>query len=79
MDRDVRLRRAAQRNIPQLPQTVQDALYLLILEIEKGGPVRGNWPKYIKLSRSNVHHCHLAKGKPKYVAIWEEDKKTKII
>ena len=34
-------------------------------------PVRGDWPNYGKL-KPGQHHCHLKKGHPTYVAIWEE-------
>jgi hypothetical protein len=40
-------------------------------EIEVAGPVRGNWTNYGKLG-SGLHHCHLKKGRPTYVAVWEE-------
>ncbi len=30
----------------------------------------GNWSNYGKLGR-NRHHCHLKKGHPTYVAVWE--------
>ena len=39
-------------------------------EIETDGPVRGNWPNYGKLDKDR-HHCHLKKGRPSYVAVWE--------
>lgn len=32
--------------------------------------MRGNWPNYGKLGE-NRHHCHLKKGRPTYVAVWE--------
>lgn len=74
MDRVVLLRnKRLQANIQSLPKVIQVAFYLLASEIEKGGPVRGNWPNYSKLKK-NVHHCHLAKGKPTYVAIWKQEK-----
>ena len=45
---------------------------VLIWEIEEFGPVRGNWPNYSKLSAKR-HHSHLnKKGRPTYVAVWEE-------
>jgi hypothetical protein len=44
-------------------------------EIKLSGPVRGNWPNYGKLT-DNRHHCHLKQGKPTYVTVWTEDKKT---
>ncbi len=42
-----------------------------MLEIEVNGPIRGNWPNYSKLG-ANKHHCHLKKGQPTWVAVWEE-------
>jgi hypothetical protein len=42
----------------------------VILEIELGGPVRGNWPNYGKLDDTR-YHCHIRKGKPCYVAVWQ--------
>lgn len=54
---------------------VLDQLAALISEIEKRGPVRGNWKNYSKLSPTK-HHCHLKAGKPTYVACWEEKNGT---
>ena len=58
---------------PKLPEVVQDLLRLLVTEMELSGPVRGKWPNYGKLSRRGnaCHHCHLKKGRPTYVAVWE--------
>lgn len=56
--------------ISVLPVQVQENLYALIRQIETCGPVRGNWLNYGKLS-STRHHCHLKKGRPTYVAVWE--------
>jgi hypothetical protein len=75
----VTLKREVQRGIKHLPETVRVALFALLREIEIAGPVRGNWPNYSKLAQ-NSHHCHLKKGRPTYVALWEVgDKRTKMI
>ncbi len=58
--------------IQKLPTTVIDSLIALQRDMEMGGLVRGNWPNYSKLG-SGRHHCHLRKGRPTYVAVWEED------
>jgi hypothetical protein len=63
--------RRAEKNLALLPKPVRAALALLMADIEEGGPVRGDWPNYGKLSEGR-HHCHLKKGKPTYVAVWEE-------
>ena len=61
------------KNIVKLPIAVKESLFALLMEIERGGPVRGNWPNYGKILK-NRHHCHLKKGRPTYVAVWEVTK-----
>jgi mRNA-degrading endonuclease RelE of RelBE toxin-antitoxin system len=63
------------KTVDSLPKAVAEQLIFLIREIESLGPVRGNWPNYGKLDR-NRHHCHLKKGKPTYVAVWEVRDRT---
>jgi mRNA-degrading endonuclease RelE of RelBE toxin-antitoxin system len=58
------------KKIAKLPQQVRKLLFTLLAEIELKGPVRGNWPNYSKLGIKK-HHCHLKKGKPTYVAVWQ--------
>jgi len=60
-----------EKGITRLPLAVQKALALLMQDIEDSGPVRGDWPNYAKLTFGR-HHCHLKKGRPTYVAVWEE-------
>ena len=57
----------------KLPGRVREVLFQLVREIERAGPVRGDWTNYSKLSDTE-HHCHLKKGSPTYVAIWREVK-----
>jgi mRNA-degrading endonuclease RelE of RelBE toxin-antitoxin system len=66
----VHVLRKVEKQIPKLPKGVQQSLALLLREIEETGPVRGNWPNYSKLGTTS-HHCHLKKGRPTYVAVWE--------
>ena len=61
----------------RLPTVVSATMELLVAEIEQIGPVRGNWPNYSKLP-NNRHHCHIRKGKPTYVAVWEDIGKNKV-
>lgn len=61
----------AQKGLRKLPARVRKSLALLLADIVDGGPVRGDWPNYGKLAPGR-HHCHLKKGKPTYVAVWEE-------
>lgn len=66
----------AKKQAERLPARVQSAFHVLMLEIRSSGPVRGNWYNYGKLhGMSGVHHCHLNKGKPRYVAVWKESGK----
>jgi len=65
--------------IKRLPRSIVDVLILLQRDIEENGPVRGDWSNYSKLAAGR-HHCHLKKGKPTYVAVWEESRgKVKIV
>lgn len=66
----VTLSRKANKQKSKLPAMVQDALVFLVHEINRGGPVRGDWPNYGKLG-PKLHHCHIKKGKPTYIAVWE--------
>ncbi len=67
----VKLSGKAEKSVKRLPLPVQKALVLLLQDMEEGGPVRGNWPNYSKLGAGR-HHCHLKKGRPTYVVVWEE-------
>lgn len=67
----VELTARAMKQQSKLPQRVREVLFQLIKDIEVAGPVRGDWPNYSKLS-PGVHHCHLKKGKPTFVAVWRE-------
>ena len=75
----VNIHRKAARNIPTLSASVRESLIALLREIEIQGPVRGNWPNYSRLGRDR-HHCHLKKGRPTYVAVWEIiDKSVRLV
>jgi hypothetical protein len=64
-----------QKQVGALPSAVRNNLFALLAEIQIYGPVRGNWPNYGKLS-TRRHHCHIKKGHPTYVAVWEEKETT---
>jgi mRNA-degrading endonuclease RelE of RelBE toxin-antitoxin system len=75
----VRIHKQVDKQAARLPRTVLDRLLLLVEEISHAGPVRGNWPHYSKLGDGR-HHCHLKRGRPTYVAVWEErDREIKLI
>lgn len=67
----VRVSARAQKGVRVLPEAVRRTLALLMADLEDSGPVRGDWPNYGKLGPGR-HHCHLKKGRPTYVAVWEE-------
>lgn len=72
-------KQSEKENLPTLPEKVKKTLAYLIREIELSGPVKGSWPHYGKLGKER-HHCHLKKGKPTYVAVWEvKDKEIKLV
>lgn len=60
--------------------SITDTINFLMIEIEREGPYRYNWPNYGQLEE-NEFHCHLKKGKPPtYVACWRVvDKRNKKI
>ena len=75
----VKLSRNAEKQKAKLTKPLRQILYALVGDIEAGGPVRGDWPNYGKLA-DGKHHCHLKKGNPTYVAVWEvRDKKIKLV
>ena len=61
---------ALNKKVRKLPVKVQNLLIALEKDMEANGPIRGDWPNYGKLSDTR-HHCHLKKGQPTYVAVWE--------
>ena len=67
----VRLSKKTEKSLGKLPKPVLQTLTALIRQIEKSGPVRGDWLNYGKLGPKR-HHCHIKKGRPTYVAVWEE-------
>ena len=71
----VNLSDRVKKSTKKLPKAVEAAFNLLLAEIELKGPVRGNWANYGKLGEGR-HHCHLKKGRPTYVAVWEETDRT---
>lgn len=79
MSWNVRLSRTADKQKDKLSRQLRQALYALLGDIEARGPIRGEWPNYSKLG-ARRHHCHLKKGKPTYVAVWEVvDKEIKLV
>lgn len=67
----------ARKQTSLLPENIQEVLDVLYGELEADGPIRANWPHYSKLQgKVGIYHCHLNKGKPRYVAVWKVYKNT---
>ena len=65
----------------KLPSLVKYKLDLLLKELKVDGPYRNNWKNYGQLKgNSPTYHCHIKKGNPTYVVIWNiVNKKIKIM
>ena len=62
----------ARKQKEKLPRDIAAALYTLYSELKAEGPERTNWPHYGKITgKPDMHHCHLNKGRPTYVAVWK--------
>lgn len=62
----------ARKQKQKLPKTISAVLDLLWGELERDGPERLKWPHYgLITGKKDMHHCHLNKGKPRYVAVWK--------
>ena len=65
---------SADKQKQQLPGNIQDNLFALVTELEWEGPEQTEWPHYGKISGrkkdEDYRHCHLNRGKPRYVAVW---------
>ncbi len=67
----------ARRQKDKLPSEIGEALYLLTWELRALGPERTNWPHYGRIvGKQDMYHCHLNKGRPRYVAVWKVTDKT---
>ena len=71
----------AEKQANNLPEAINDILFFLKGELEQEGPVQPEWHHYGKLAgkRREYHHCHLNKGKPRYVAVWVVENREKMI
>ncbi len=62
----------ARKQKQKLPKGISAALDLLREELAQAGPERRNWPHYgLIVGKHDLHHCHLNRGKPCYVAVWK--------
>lgn len=57
-----------------LPPAIKEAYDLLVIDLEANGPEAKNWHHFGKFvtpkNKPAMYHCHLNKGKNRYVAVW---------
>jgi mRNA-degrading endonuclease RelE of RelBE toxin-antitoxin system len=80
MNWEVRIKSNLYSKIKKLPKNVQERYELLVQDLMFSGP-HVNWPNFSKLKgKKNIYHCHIKKGKPTYVMVWEvKDKIIKLM
>lgn len=60
------------KQVRALPPAIQKLFDLLTSELQTEGPIQPEWHHFGKLQgKDHIYHCHLNKGKPRYVAVWE--------
>lgn len=69
----IRFSRKAEKQKNKLTKKPADILYLLQKDLEIRGPVVYGWHNYGKLLKKkfDYYHCHLNKGHPTYVVVWQ--------
>lgn len=70
MNWTITLGRKVEKQLGTLPKGVLQTFKYLVKEIQVLGPIRGNWSNYGLLAGER-HHCHIKKGRPTYVVVWE--------
>ncbi len=67
------------KNIEKYPN-IQPVYQQFLKDLTTHGPYLVWYPNYGKLKGGWAYHCHLSKGNPTFVAVWEiKDKKIKLI
>ena len=75
----VSVKKKVQKRAEKFPAEIRKILLRLLAEIQAYGPYRSNWQNYGPLG-DNRYHCHLKKGRPTYVAVWEIiDKEIRLV
>lgn len=72
----------AAKQAQKLPERIRDRLDALRRAIAAEGPVQPSMPHFGKLRNrpGDVYHCHLNKGRPTYVAVWQKkDQKVLLV
>jgi mRNA-degrading endonuclease RelE of RelBE toxin-antitoxin system len=65
----------------RLPQRIRARLNALLHAIEADGPLQPSMPHFGKLRNQpgEWYHCHLNRGRPTYVAVWQVKDKTAVL
>ena len=65
--------RKAAKQKRDLPSGIAARLYSLQKQLESTGPLQPSFPHFGKLrgKKGEMYHCHLNKGRPTYVAVWQ--------
>lgn len=67
------------KNIEKHPN-IKPVYQQFLKDLTTYGPYLVQYPNYGKLKGGSSYHCHLSKGNPTFVAVWEiKDKKIKLI
>ena len=75
----VTAKKKVQKRVEDLPVEIKKILLRLLAEIKIYGPYINKWKNYWPLG-DNRYHCHLKKGRPTYVAVWEIiDKEIRLV
>jgi mRNA-degrading endonuclease RelE of RelBE toxin-antitoxin system len=71
----------ARKQARELPEGMRAALDMLVRQIRLLGPWRPDWPHFGRIKNQNdTLHCHLNKGKPRYVVVWQiRDRRVKLV
>ena len=78
----VSLSTKADKQAKRMKKDVLDRLTKLLKSIEIKGPIQKEWPHFSSLEKSKLvpkdsYHCHIKRGRPTYVACWQEVDKKK--
>lgn len=65
----------------KLPQRIKDRLDALVVSIQLDGPLQLSMPHFGKLKGwpGEFYHCHLNKGRPTYVSVWQVKDTTAVL
>ena len=72
---EVRIKRKIARGLMKLPADIQKLFYLLVADLQAGGPIQKSWRNFSRLE-GNRYRCHLSY---RYVACWTYRKNEIVI